>query len=293
MIQVARMERSDVDAGAEILFDAFGAVYRQRGHVPPFPTRDSAAWLCRAYLDLDPEGCVVAWSGNEAVGVGFAHPRGAVTSIGPLAARPGAPAGVARALMAEIGRVAAQSSSQRLFQDSFNPDSFGLYARLGYAVADVAPYLLAEKLIPPAAAPTGVRALRPDDLPAIERYDRARTVADRRRDLALLASTGSGLVATGEAGKISGYLFYRPLPARVVIGPGVAESPELMADLVDGVAVTLPGRAAVIRASAAAPLVLLRSFARGFRVDHLGNLMVAGPYVPPPAQLYALFPESL
>ena len=201
MIQVARMERSDVDAGAEILFDAFGAVYRQRGHVPPFPTRDSAAWLCRAYLDLDPEGCVVAWSGNEAVGVGFAHPRGVVTSIGPLAARPGAPAGVARALMAEIGRVAAQSSSLRLFQDSFNPDSFGLYARLGYAVADVAPYLLADKLIPPPAAPAGVRALRPDDLPAIERYDRARTVADRRRDLALLASTGSGLVATGESSK--------------------------------------------------------------------------------------------
>jgi hypothetical protein len=293
MIQIARMERSDVDAGAEILFDAFGAVYRQRGHVPPFPTRDSAAWLCRAYLDLDPEGCIVAWSGNEAVGVGFAHPRGAVTSIGPLAARPGAPAGVARALMAEIGRVAAQSSSLRLFQDSFNPDSFGLYARLGYAVSDVAPYLLAEKLIPPGAAPPGVRALRPDDLPAIERYDRARTVADRRRDLALLASTGSGLVATGEAGQISGYLFYRPLPARVVIGPGVAESAETMADLVDGVAVTLPGRAAVIRASASTPVVLLRSFARGFRVDHLGNLMVAGPYVPPPAQLYALFPESL
>ena len=299
MIQVARMERSDVDAGAEILFDAFGAVYRQRGHVPPFPTRDSAAWLCRAYLDLDPEGCIVAWSRNEAVGVGFAHPRGVVTSIGPLAARPGAPAGVARALMAEIGRVAAQSSSLRLFQDSFNPDSFGLYARLGYAVADVAPYLLAEKLIPPAAAPSGVRALRPDDLPALERYDRARTVADRRRDLALLASTGSGLVATGQpghagkVGEISGYLFYRPLPARVVIGPGVAESADTMADLVDGVAVALPGRAAVIRASAAAPSVLLRSFARGFRVDHLGNLMVAGPYVPPPAQLYALFPESL
>ena len=293
MIRVARMERSDVDAGAEILFDAFGAVYRQRGHVPPFPTRDSAAWLCRTYLDLDPEGCVVAWSGNEAVGVGFAHPRGAVTSIGPLAARPGAPPGVARALMAEIGRVAAQSSSLRLFQDSFNPDSFGLYARLGYAVADVAPYLLAEKLIPPAAAPPRVRALRPDDLPAIERYDRARTVADRRRDLALLATTGSGLVATREAGNISGYLFYRPLPARVVIGPGVAESAETMADLVDAVAAALPGRAAVIRASASAPLVLLRAFALGFRVDHLGNLMVAGTYTPPPAQLYALFPESL
>ena len=70
MIRVGRMERSDVEAAAGILFEAFGAVYRQRGHVPPFPTRESAAWLCRAYLDLDPEGCAVAWSGNETIGVG-------------------------------------------------------------------------------------------------------------------------------------------------------------------------------------------------------------------------------
>ena len=65
------------------------------------------------------------------------------------------------------------------------------------------------------------------------------------------------------------------------------------ASLVDGVAAAFPGRGAVIRASASAPEVLRRAFARGFRVDHLGNLMVAGPYAPPPAQLYALFPESL
>lgn len=293
MIRVGRLERTEVEAAAGILFDAFGSVYRQRGHVPPFPTRDSAAWLCRAYLDLDPEGCALAWSASEVVGVGFAHPRGAVTSIGPLAARPGAPAGVARALMTELATVAAGSSSLRLFQDSFNPDSFGLYARLGYAVVDVAPYLLAEHMVPPAAAPAAVRPLRPDDLPAVERYDLARTGADRRRDIALLASTGSGLVSVGAQQEIAGYLFYRSLPARVVIGPGVAESAEGMADLVDGVALELPGRGAVIRGSAGTPVVLLRAFERGFRVDHLGNLMVAGAYTPPPAQLYALFPESL
>ena len=44
---------------------------------------------------------------------------------------------------------------------------------------------------------------------------------------------------------------------------------------------------------AASPPVLHRAFERGFRVDHLGNLMVAGSYRLPPAQLYALFPESL
>jgi hypothetical protein len=295
MIQVGRLGQADVDAAAGILFDAFGAAYRRRGHAPPFPTRESAAWLCRAYIDLDPEGCALARSASEIVGVGFAHPRGAVTSIGPLASRPGAPAGVARALMSELAGIAAGSSSVRLFQDSFNPDSFGLYTRLGYVVSDVAPYLLAEKLEPPAVTDPRVRPLVAADLPAVERYDRARTGADRRRDLALLGSTGGGFIYQAEARgeTIGGYLFFRALPARVVIGPAVAESAEMLAALVDGVAANLPGRAAVIRASAAAPAMLRRAFDRGFLVDHLGNLMVRGPYVPPPAQLYALFPESL
>ena len=293
MIHVARLGQEDVSAAAGILFDAFGAAYRRRGHAPPFPTRESAAWLCRAYLDLDPDGCALARSASEVVGVGFAHPRGAVTSIGPLAARPGAPAGVARALMSELDNVAGGSTSVRLFQDGFNPDSFGLYTRLGYAVVDVAPYLLAERLEPPIAPPSGVRPLTAADLPMLERYDAARTGADRRRDLALLAASGGGFVAGDSREGISGYLFFRALPARVVIGPAIAESADILAALVDGVAATLPGRGAVIRASAAAPVVLRRAFDRGFRVDHLGNLMVRGPYTPPPAQLYALFPESL
>jgi hypothetical protein len=293
MIRVARMEKGDVEEAAAILYDAFGVVYRQRGHVPPFPTRESAAWLCRAYLDLDPGGCAVARVGGEAMGVGFAHPRGPVTSIGPLAARPGAQPGVARALMAELARAGGGSTSTRLFQDAFNPDSFGLYARLGYVVTDVAPYLLAERMIAPAKAPA-VRLLRADDLPAVERYDRARGGADRRADFALLASTGSGfIVENPDGGAIGGFLFYRSLPARVVIGPGIAETDEAMGDLIDAVAAAVPGRAAVIRASGVNPAVLLRAFARGFRVDHLGNLMVKGPYQAPPAQLYALFPESL
>ncbi len=294
MIQVARMGQADVDSAAEILFEAFGSVYRRRGHNPPFPTLDSAAWLCRAYLDLDPVGCIVAVSGSRMVGVGFAHPRGGVTSIGPLAARPGAPAGVARALMRELGAASPRSTSFRLFQDAFNPDSFGLYTRLGYVVADVAPYLLADRLEPASTPPSPeVRALRPDDMPGVERYDRARSGADRRADLALLAASGGAFVSIGPDHGLAGYLFYRALPARVVVGPGVADSAEALAALLDTVAAALPGRPAVIRASAAAPVVVRRAFERGFRVDHLGNLMVAGPYRPPPAQLYPLFPESL
>ena len=130
------------------------------------------------------------------------------------------------------------------------------------------------------------------DLEPLQRYDAGRTGGERSRDLALLAATGRGFVIE-HSGVLAGYIFYRPLAARVIAGPAVAESPDLLADLVDAVADALPERSAVIRGSAAAPAVLQRAFERGFRIDHLGNLMVTGSYVAPPAQLYALFPESL
>jgi hypothetical protein len=253
---------------------------------------ESAVWLCRAYLDLDPDGCAVACVQGAPVGVGFAHRRGAVASIGPLAARPGSRGGVGRALMTHFHQLCAGSSSVRLFQDAFNPDSFGLYARLGYRVVDVAPYLLAPRLFAPRARPTDVRPLGASDLEAVQRFDLERTGSERGRDLALLAATGRGFVVE-RGGALAGYIFYRPLPARVIVGPALAESDEPLADLIDAVADALPERPAVIRASVAAPLALARAFDRGFRVDHLGNLMVTGPYAPPPAQLYALFPESL
>jgi hypothetical protein len=292
MIQIRRLENEDVDVAAGILFDAFGAVYRQRGHNPPFPNLESAAWQCRAYLDLDRDGCALAEQQGVVVGVGFAHLRGGVASIGPLAARPGTRRGVGRALMAHFHQLTEHCPSVRLFQDSFNPDSFGLYTQLGYSVVDVAPYLLASRMTPPRQRPAGVRPLTTADLLAVRRFDLARTGSERGRDLTLLSSTGNGLLCES-GGNVTGYLFFRPLPARVIVGPAVSESAELLADLVDVVADVLPGRAAVIRASASAPAVLRRAFERGFRVDHLGNLMVAGEYRPPPAQLYALFPESL
>jgi len=179
-IDVRRLTHDDVDDAARLLYESFSAVYRLRGHTPPFPNIESAAWLCRAYLDLDGEGCVFAEQNGYALGVGFAHRRGPVASIGPIAARPGAPRGVGRALMTHFHRLTLGCESVRLFQDSFNPDSFGFYTRLGYTVADVAPYLLAEQLLPPTVRPRAVRPAAASDLRLLEAYDLSRTGADRR-----------------------------------------------------------------------------------------------------------------
>lgn len=292
MIAVRVMREDDVDRAAEVLLGAFAQVYRQRGHIPPFPNLESAIWLCRAYLELDPDGCAVAEVAGALVGVGFVHLRGAVASIGPLAARPGSPAGVGQALMAHLSRLTVGSTSVRLFQDSFNPDSFGLYAQLGYVVRDVAPYLLANDVKPAPRPVQDVRAFEPSDLSRLQSFDRDLTGADRAPDLALLIATGSVLLLERQR-RLEGFLVLRPLPARAIVGPAVATSEEALGELVDAASQSLSGRSAVMRASAASPSVLRRAFERGFRVDHLGNLMVAGDITLPPSQLYALFPESL
>jgi len=291
-IHVRPMSEADIDHAAQILVGAFAQVYRQRGHTPPFPNVESAAWLCRSYLDLDRDGCVMAEAGGVPVGVGFVHLRGPTASIGPVAARPGGPRGVGRALMSHLTDLARDCDSVRLFQDGFNPDSFGLYTQLGFAVRDVAPYLLAVEMQPAARAWPEIRPGRADDLDAVVELDRRLIGADRTRDIEFLFVTGTIMVLERRR-VMEGFLFLRALPARAVVGPAVATSEEALAALIDAASLSLPGRSAVMRASAASPLVLQRAFARGFRVDHLGNLMVAGARPAPPAQLYALFPESL
>lgn len=292
------MRDSDCERAGEILVSAFSQVYRLRGHMPPFPNLDSAVWLCRAYLDLDREGCAVAESGNSVVGVGFVHLRGAVASIGPLAARPGAPPGIGRALMTHLTALGEGCANLRLFQDSFNPDSFGLYSELGWTVRDVAPYLMAGDIRAPAAVSPNIREYRPEDRERLETFDSRMLGANRSRDIGLLLSTGALLLTDTSAGRagaadLAGFIFLRALPARAIIGPAVAISEDVLMDLLDAACQALAGRAAVMRASAATPKVLQRAYARGFRVDHLGNLMTLGPAQHLPSQLYALFPESL
>jgi hypothetical protein len=298
------MRDSDCERAAEILVAAFSQVYRQRGHTPPFPNLESAIWLCRAYLDLDREGCAVAEAGGGLVGVGFVHLRGPVASIGPLAARPGGPAGIGRALMSHLTGLANACGSLRLFQDSFNPDSFGLYSELGWTVRDVAPYLMAADIVAPAAISPAIRLYRPEDRDRLEAFDLRMVGANRSRDMGLLLSTGALLLTdhvspvppvppAGGGQELDGFIFLRALPARAIIGPAVATSEAILIDLLDAACHALGGRSAVMRASAGTPNLLRRSFELGFRVDHLGNLMSLGGSGPPPPQLYALFPESL
>ena len=195
-------------------------------------------WLCRAYLDLDPDGCALAEQQRHAMGVGFAHRRGPVASIGPLAARPGARAAWAarswRTSTASRGARACGSSrtaSIRTRSGSTRASATGRRRRaLSRGRAAAAAH--------GRRARCGRAAVRRAPL---EAYDLSRTGADRGRDLALSARRAAFVVERGEP-RSPAISSTGSLPARIIVGPAVAESAELLATLVDAVAAALAGR---------------------------------------------------
>jgi len=186
----------------------------------------------------------------------------------------------------------------RLFQDAFNPRSFALYAKLGFVAREVVGYAVADavRAVRPAALgiePGGrVRDLRARDLEAVLRLDRELAGADRRIDFELILSAGSGF-ALVRGGEITAFLFVREGSARVALAPGAARRAGDLLALVTHASAEFPARALSARVPASPPELTRAMLALGFRLDHLGNLMVRGEDTRMGAHLYAMFPESL
>jgi hypothetical protein len=289
----------DVEEAGDILYQAFGAVYAERGFRPPFPSPEAGAWLARAYLDLDPGGAVAAERGARLAGVGFVHLRGAVASIGPVASRPGAPEGTGRAIMDSLIAIADRGGArtQRLFQDAFNPRSFALYGKLGFEPKEVVAYAVCDPGAPrraPAPRPgVALRELDLDHLDDLGRIDRKLSGADRRADFDLILRSGGGWGLFAGA-DLRAFLLYREGASRVALAPAAAASdPADLVTLVAFAASRFPDRALSARLPTAPPDLLRPLLQMGFRIDHLGNLMVRGPEPRSGFHLHSMFPESL
>ena len=109
---------------------------------------------------------------------------------------------------------------------------------------------------------------------------------------------GSGIVLR-RGGKVCGYLLARRGASRLVVAPAVAERAEDLRILLSDLAHRNAGLGAAARVPAGMLLggagsVLDAAFRHGFRIEHLGHLMVRGGYPNDPgAQLLSIFPESL
>ena len=138
---------------------------------------------------------------------------------------------------------------------------------------------------------SGVRMARGEDLVDILAMDRRLFGSDRRRDFEFLRRFGK--ILTLHSGRtLEGYLAQMPTPGRTMLGPGGADSPDVLRRLIlRAVAETLGELSLLLPAresQAVKPLL-----ETGFRLVGLSNLMYRGTWQPPAGTYaYSLFPES-
>jgi len=138
----------------------------------------------------------------------------------------------------------------------------------------------------------------PDDVAALLAFDRLHTGMDRSADLHDALATGTGLLLRHD-GRLCGFLLCRRGAQRLVVAPAVAETAAGLRSLVEDFAQRNAGHGAALRVPAGPGLggggqILTTLLGLGFRIEHLGNLMVRGAYPEVPGcQLLAIFPESL
>jgi GNAT superfamily N-acetyltransferase len=286
--ELAPLAAGDTPAVGAIIYRAIARAFRDHGLPEPIADEAQGERLAQLYLALDPEGCLVARRDGVPIGAGFLHVRDEVASLGPVVIDPPHQSqGAGTHLFEALADRAARCASTRLFVDAFNVRAFGIPLRRGFEPRDLGLRLVAlGGLRGPgmlaAIAPAPVRELTIEDVPAVARFDAGYYGGSRERDLgALLASGGRGLVAE-EDGAVRGYLCGRVAGSLATIGPGSAESAELLAKLLARLGEELGANANIFLTYVLASQspVVAAAFAMGFRVTNLSVYMVRGAYTP-------------
>jgi len=276
----------DAPAIGSLIYQAIGRVFRDHGQPEPVADADEGTALARRYLALDPDGALKAERGGAIVGAGFVHIRDEVASLGPVVVDPEHQAqGIGKLLFDRLTERAARCASTRMLVDAFNTRAIGIALKRGYVPRDHGLRLVAlGGLRGPgmlhAIAPTPLRSLAAADLPALAAYDSAAFGGSRLRDFQAWFDQGAVGLAAEEGGAWHGYLLGRIEGQLVILGPGGADSPDLMAQLLArlGEELAARGTIALIYLLASQVDLVREAFAMGFRATNLAVYMVRGAY---------------
>ena len=282
------MTETDAAIVGALIYRAIGRIFRDHGQPEPIADEGEGERLARRYLELDPDGALVVEREGKIAGAGFVHVRDEIASLGPVVVDPRMQGqGIGKGLVDHLIARAERCASTRLLVDGFNMRAIGIVLKRGFVPRDHGLRLVAlGGLRGPgmmhAIAPAPVRELVLADLEAVAVYDSAFFGGSRLRDFrALLAAGGMGLIAE-ERGATRGYLFGRLEETLAILGPGSADSPELMAQLLARLGERIASEATIVLTYlfASQAEVVQEAFAMGFRATSLGLYMVEGAYTP-------------
>jgi GNAT superfamily N-acetyltransferase len=123
----------DVEALAQIVFDAFGSIHDHHRFQRDFPTIDAAMGMMSAWIPHPQVWGVVAEADGRIVGSNFLDERDSILGVGPITIAPDAQnAGVGRKLMEAVVERGKDADGIRLLQDGFHMRSLSLYTSLGF-----------------------------------------------------------------------------------------------------------------------------------------------------------------
>jgi len=230
LVTLREAEAADVEACAQICFDAFGGIHDHHRFPRDFPALEAAMGLLDAWIAHPAVWGVVAEIDGRIVGSNFLDERDPVRGVGPITIAPdGQNAGVGRKLMEAVLERGRGAPGIRLVQDGFHMRSLSLYSKLGF---DVVASCVVMKGAPPGRPRTGreVRPVTEDDLgecaalcTKVHGFERTGTLRDAIQAFAPLAAVRDGRIVA-----YATTLTFWPM------GQGVAESEEDMRALLLG-----------------------------------------------------------
>jgi predicted N-acetyltransferase YhbS len=274
-VTIREVAPGDVEACAQICFDAFGGIQDHHRFQRDFPVIEAATGLMGMWIPHPSVWGVVAELDGRIVGSNFLDERDPIRGVGPITVDPqGQNAGVGRRLMEAVLGRGEGAPGIRLLQDAFHMRSLSLYASLGFDVKEPVAVIGGKPSNRP-ADDVEVRVLEEGDLDECGALCKKVHGFERTNELRDSIQAFKPFVAV-RGGRITAYA------SSVVFWPmnhGVAESEEEMKALLLGaaaavnepIAFLVPLRSELFRWSLGAGLRLVKPM----------NLMALGDYQDP------------
>jgi GNAT superfamily N-acetyltransferase len=276
-IVVRRATDTDANACGRICYEGFRAVNDRYGFPLTFPSVEIATQRVGGFIRHPSVYGVVAEGGDGLiVGFNFLSERDPIRAVGPIVIDPAAQGhGIGRQLMQAVLERARGARGIRLLQDSFNVQSFSLYAALGF---DARENLVVLSGTPSSTAPSSweIRSLTASDIAACEALHESVHGYSRTNELRDALATGAPIVALRD-GRVRGYMV---APSIWLANHGVAETHDDMQALLLGAPQIAKQPISFLMPARSAALVRW-CLAQGFRAVRPMTLMTIGEYREP------------
>jgi GNAT superfamily N-acetyltransferase len=289
------MQPGDWCEVARLIHESTNAWYQSNRQMAVFECEPASVELfCQVYERLDPGCCLIARSAStqRILGSCFYHPRPSHISLGIMNVHPSAfGKGVARALVNRVVQIADQQRLPlRLVSSLMNLDSYSLYNRFGFVARQIFQDLVLtipneglERLKGQFRKHPAIRPATLDDSSDMGDLEESVSAIRRERDYQHFIENELGIWHVSvfdQRNRIRGWCTSIVHPASKMIGPCVAETPEIALELLKAEIDFRRGETMVFLLPGDHPQLVQAAYRLGARNCELHALQVRGDFRP-------------